>query len=72
MNMLAITNNSIVKVVDMDLLFSVLGSQVVHKVIDELLAEVVDSLWRILSENQHLTDMTFASNMALESAAMTC
>lgn len=72
MNMLAITNNSIVKVVDVNLLFSVLGSQVVHKVIDELLAEVVDSLWRILPENQHLTDMTFASNMALESAAMKC
>jgi hypothetical protein len=54
----------------MNLFFSVLGSQAVHKVIDKLLAEVADGLWRILSEDQHLADMAFASNMALEPAAI--
>jgi hypothetical protein len=58
--------------VDVDLLFSVLSSQAVHKVIDELLAEVADGLRRILSEDKHLADMAFASNMALESAAINC
>ena len=72
MNVLAVADDSIVKVVNMDLLFSVLGSQIVHKVVDELLAEVVDGLWRIFSKDQHLANMAFASNMALEAAAMNC
>lgn len=55
-----ILNNLLIELVDMDLLLPMRRAKQTDKVIQELLAVILNVLLRILSDQQHLTDVALA------------
>lgn len=59
-----ILNNLLVELIDMDLLLAMRRPQHIHKVLHKLLAIAFDVLLRILADQQHLSDVAFALDVA--------
>lgn len=64
--MFFIRDNLLIEVVDMDLLLTVCGPQQFDEVLLEVLAEILNVFAGVLADDEHLADVTFASNMTFE------
>lgn len=70
MYMLFIGNVFLVEVVDVDGFCAVGGTKLAEEIFLELLGVIVDDFVRVLPDDEHLTDVTFACYMAFETCLM--
>ena len=65
--MFFIRDDLLIEVVDMDLLLTMRGPQQFDKVLLKVFAEILDMFAGVLANDEHLADVTFASNVAFKS-----
>lgn len=67
MNVFFVGNVFLVKLIDLHLFLSVARLQQLQEILLELVAVLVDVLFRILADDEHLAHMAFGLGMHLES-----
>lgn len=62
---LFIRNNLLIELVDMDLLLAMCRLEELQEIAQELPAKVLDMAFRVLADQQDLSDVTFALDVAV-------
>jgi hypothetical protein len=65
-NVLFISDNLLIKLIDMHLLLSVGSPQQIQEILDKLPAEILNVSLRILADKQNLSDVIFALDVTFE------
>lgn len=60
-----ILNNLLIELIDLHLLLAMRRAQHIHKILNKLLAVVFDIFLRILADQQHLSNVAFALDVAV-------
>lgn len=66
MNVLLISNNLLIELINVDLLLAMGSLQQIDKVVQKLSAELLDMFLGVLADEQHLSYMAFTLYMTLE------